>query len=93
MNRLSFAQAWTVVKEKLKQHYEHLTDDDLTEIGRVEEEWLERLLRHAGGSPLEIAHLVEESLEQRSPKVHPDWLAVTRSEEWRSRRGWNAGRA
>jgi len=65
MNRLSLAPSWPAFKENLKERTGHLTNDDFAEIELVEEELLERLLRRAGGSPFEIAHLVEQALETR----------------------------
>ena len=69
MNRLSFAPAWCVVKKKLKEHYRHLTDAHLAEVECAENEWLDRLVRHTGGSHFQIALLAEEAMEQEEFSV------------------------
>jgi len=67
MNRLSVAPLWTVVKVKLKERFGHLTDNDFAEIELVEEQLLERLMRRVNGSPFEVAHLVEGTLDRQVP--------------------------
>jgi hypothetical protein len=86
MNQLSSAPAWPVFKRKLKQHYQHLTDADLTAIESDDNGWLEKLQRVVGRSALEIARLADEAAEEwAAAGLNPVWLAFVRSEEWRSR--------
>ena len=57
--------AWSILRQKLKVRYKHLTDADLKDIQSDwrSAQWLETLQRRAGGTPFEIALLVEESTE------------------------------
>ena len=68
MNSLYLTPAWNDLKQKLKERYQHLTDADLESI--ESEEWLQCVQRRAGGSPLEIAHLVEEVTEKQNAWPH-----------------------
>ena len=71
MKRASRVSAWKVFKRKLKKRYQHLTKADLADIQKQKNsgQWLERTQRRVGGSPFEIALLVEEaaSIEKRWP--------------------------
>jgi hypothetical protein len=90
MQQLYSAPAWPVLKQKLKEHYQHLTDGDLAMVESDGDAWLEKLQRVVGRSPFEIVRLVEEVIEERHTEQTPLWLAFARSEEWRSRR-WSSG--
>jgi len=72
MKRSSRKVLWRVLKKRLKERYQHLTDADLAGIERPAkgEQWLDRIQRRVGGTPFEIACLVEEVTEsQMSWKV------------------------
>jgi hypothetical protein len=90
MNQLSSTTAWPVVKQKLKERYQHLTDADLEAIENGDDGGLESLRRTLGRSFFEIVRLVEEITEDQGREGNPLWLAFARSEEWRSRH-WCGG--
>jgi len=90
MQQLHSAPVWPVFKQKLKEHYQHLTDDDLAMVESDWDAWLEKLQRVVGRSPLEIVRLAEEVIEERYTEPDPLWLAFARNEEWRNRH-WPSG--
>jgi transposase-like protein len=90
MQQLHSAPVWPVFKQKLKEHYQHLTDDDLAMVESDWDAWLEKLQRVVGRSPLEIVRLAEEVIEERYTEPNPLWLAFARNEEWHSRH-WPSG--
>lgn len=84
MQQLHSAPVWPVFKQKLKEHYQHLTDDDLAMVESDKDTWLEKLQRVVGRSPFEIVRLAEEVIEERHTEPSLLWMAFARSEEWRS---------
>ena len=64
MNYPALNSRWTILKKKLRERYQHLTDADLAEIENEGEKWLLGVQRRIGGTPLEIAHLVAEVTEK-----------------------------
>jgi len=64
MNYPGLNPTWTVLKKKLRERYQHLTDADFAEIESEGGEWLLGVQRLIGGTPLEIAHLVAEVTEK-----------------------------
>jgi hypothetical protein len=80
MKRISLTPAWSVFKRKLKEKYEHLTDDDLMAMELNRAEWLEQLQRVVGRSTFEIAHLAEEAANEADPCRCPLFGG---NEEWR----------
>ena len=64
MNYRALNPTWTVLKRKLRERYQHLTDADLADIENEGEEWLLGVQRRIGGTALEIAHLVAEVTEK-----------------------------
>jgi hypothetical protein len=71
MKQFYSVSAWRVFKRKLKERFQHLTDDDLVDIeagaevgGDKRITMLERLQRLAGRPAFEIARLAEEAAEE-----------------------------
>ena len=64
MNNPALNPTWTVLKKKLRERYQHLTDTDLQDIENEGERLLLVVQRRIGGTPFEIAHLVAEVTEE-----------------------------
>jgi hypothetical protein len=70
MNSLSLNPRWSVLKKRLRERYQHLTEADLAEIESGGDEWLLRAQQRIGGSSFEIAQLVEEVTEPPHVCLH-----------------------
>jgi hypothetical protein len=70
MNSLSLNPKWSVLKKRLRERYQHLTEADLAEIESGGDEWLLRIQQRIGGSSFEIAQLVEEITETPPVGLH-----------------------
>ena len=60
MNKLQIKGNWNEIKDKLKQKFADLTDDDLTFAEGKEDEMLGRLQQRLGKSEEEIRRAMEE---------------------------------
>ena len=60
MNQLILKETWSSLKEKLKQKYANLTDNDLAYIQDKEDEMLEQIRRKTGESREEIEKCLRE---------------------------------
>jgi hypothetical protein len=60
MNQLILKETWSSLKERLKQKYANLTDNDLAYIQDKEDEMLEQILRKTGESREEIEKCLRE---------------------------------
>jgi hypothetical protein len=78
MNSLSLNPKWSVLKKRLRERYQHLTEADLAEIESSGDDWLLRMQQRIGGSPFEIAQLVDEITE--APHVCLQLMAFSERE-------------
>jgi uncharacterized protein YjbJ (UPF0337 family) len=60
MNQLILQENWSVSKEKLKQKYPDLTDNDLAYILGKEDEMIDQIQRRTGESRDEIEKYLRE---------------------------------
>lgn len=60
MNQLILKETWSSLKERLKQKYANLTDNDLAYIQDKEDEMLEQIQRKTGESREEIEKCLRE---------------------------------
>jgi uncharacterized protein YjbJ (UPF0337 family) len=60
MNQLILQENWRVSKEKLKQKYPNLTDNDLAYILGKEDEMIDQIQRKTGESRDEIERYLRE---------------------------------
>jgi uncharacterized protein YjbJ (UPF0337 family) len=60
MNQLILQENWRVSKEKLKQKYPNLTDNDLAYILGKEDEMIDQIQRRTGESRDEIEKYLRE---------------------------------
>jgi uncharacterized protein YjbJ (UPF0337 family) len=60
MNQLILQENWSVSKEKLKQKYPNLTDNDLAYILGKEDEMIDQIQRKTGESRDEIEKYLRE---------------------------------
>jgi hypothetical protein len=60
MNQLTLKENWGLFKEKLKQKYPNLTDNDLAYILGREDEVIDQILRKTGESRGEIEKYLSE---------------------------------
>lgn len=56
---------WVQFKRKLQERYGELSEEDLAWVECDEDGWSERLEGIIHRSPIEIAHLVDEVMDQR----------------------------
>jgi hypothetical protein len=62
---------WDLAKARLKMRYPHLADEELTCADGGETEMLDRLERRLDKSPMEMAMLIEEVLDESSETTRP----------------------
>ncbi len=60
MNQLILQENWSISKEKLKQKYPNLTDNDLAYILGKEDEMIDQIQRKTGESRDEIEKYLRE---------------------------------
>jgi hypothetical protein len=60
MNQLILPENWSISKEKLKQKFPGLTDNDLAYILGREDEMIEQIQRKTGESRFEIERYLRE---------------------------------
>jgi uncharacterized protein YjbJ (UPF0337 family) len=64
MNNLKIKGSWNIVKGKLKQKYDDLTDDDLAFAEGKEEELYGRLQQRLGKTREEIRGEIKEEIDR-----------------------------
>jgi uncharacterized protein YjbJ (UPF0337 family) len=70
MNKLQIKANWNDIKEKLKQKFAHLTDEDLTFTEGQEEDLLGRLAQRLGKSPEEVRREIDEAQRAFTAVLH-----------------------